>query len=343
MPPIGGAGTRTISGPTSDHFDGLRFFLPDQATDKSLPDVLRWQAKRQREPWPKSAPSPYPADHPPERVAGLRVVLIGHASYLVQVAGRNILIDPVFARRASPVRFAGPRRVNPPGIALADLPPIDAVLITHNHYDHLDGPSLARIWQAAPAADRRARWATTRSCAATTTRCTSRPATGASRSISATGSQVHLDAGEPLVGPGRQRPAHGAVVRLRDHLAPRRALPCRRYRLRRWRRCSATSAARFGRSAPRDPADRRLRAALVHAGAARKSRPRPWTPSRCSGAEPGARPPLGHLPAHRRGHRATRRGPDGGLGAARPAARAVPGAPARSGLGGLSAAAAARA
>ncbi|QEE42163.1 MULTISPECIES: MBL fold metallo-hydrolase [unclassified Methylobacterium] len=135
-------------GPESDHFDGLRFFLPDQATDKSLPDVLRWQAKRQREPWPKSYPSPFPADRPPERSGSLRVVLIGHASYLVQVAGRNILIDPVFARRASPVRFAGPKRVNPPGIAFADLPPIDAVLITHNHYDHLDGPNLARIWQA---------------------------------------------------------------------------------------------------------------------------------------------------------------------------------------------------
>ncbi|MCJ2122950.1 MBL fold metallo-hydrolase [Methylobacterium sp. J-077] len=135
-------------GPKSGHFDGLRFFLPDQATDTSLPDVLRWQAKRQREPWPKSYPSPFPADRPPERSGSLRVVLIGHASYLVQVAGRNILIDPVFAKRASPVRFAGPKRVNPPGIAFGDLPPIDAVLITHNHYDHLDGPSLARIWQA---------------------------------------------------------------------------------------------------------------------------------------------------------------------------------------------------
>ncbi|MDP4001983.1 MBL fold metallo-hydrolase [Methylobacterium sp. NEAU K] len=135
-------------GPKSDHFDGLRFHLPDQAADKSLPDVLRWQAKRQREPWPKTFPSPYPADRPPERIGSMRVVLIGHASYLVQVAGRNILIDPVFAKRASPVRFAGPKRVNPPGIAFGDLPPIDVVLITHNHYDHLDGPSLARIWQA---------------------------------------------------------------------------------------------------------------------------------------------------------------------------------------------------
>ncbi|MFD0938183.1 MBL fold metallo-hydrolase, partial [Methylobacterium trifolii] len=135
-------------GPVSDHFDGVRFHGPEQGADKDLSDVLRWQVSRKGEAWPRQFPSPYPADRPPERVAGLRIVLIGHASYLVQVAGRNILIDPVLSKRASPVGFAGPRRVNPPGIALSDLPPIDAVLVTHNHYDHLDGPSLARIWQA---------------------------------------------------------------------------------------------------------------------------------------------------------------------------------------------------
>ncbi|GJD95267.1 MBL fold metallo-hydrolase [Methylobacterium iners] len=134
------------SGPKSDHFDGIRFHSPDQATDKDLTDVIRWQLSRSGEPWPKRFPSPF-SDKPPERVDGLRVALIGHASYLVQVAGRNILIDPVFAKRASPVAFAGPRRVNPPGIAFDDLPPIDAVLITHNHYDHLDGPAMALLWQ----------------------------------------------------------------------------------------------------------------------------------------------------------------------------------------------------
>ncbi|MGK3945402.1 hypothetical protein ABK046_44555, partial [Streptomyces caeruleatus] len=73
------------SGPKSDHFDGVRFFLPGVETDRGLGDVLRWQAKRQRTAWPKLFPSPFPADKPPERVSGLRVVLIGHASYLVQV------------------------------------------------------------------------------------------------------------------------------------------------------------------------------------------------------------------------------------------------------------------
>ena len=65
----------------------------------------------------------------------------------MQVAGLNLLTDPVFGERASPLSFAGPRRVNPPGIAFGDLPPIDAVLITHNHYDHLDVETVARLWR----------------------------------------------------------------------------------------------------------------------------------------------------------------------------------------------------
>lgn len=134
-------------GPQSAHFDGLRFHAPNQPPDKSLSDLARWRRTGKPEAWPASFPSPFPADRPPERFEGLRVVLIGHASYLFQVAGRNILVDPVYAKRASPVRFAGPKRVNAPGIAYADLPPIDAVLITHNHYDHLDGPTIARLWQ----------------------------------------------------------------------------------------------------------------------------------------------------------------------------------------------------
>ena len=133
-------------GPVSDHFDGVRFFSPGQPQDKGVGEVARWQLGGGREAWPARVPSPFPPDAPPERVEGLRVVHIGHASLLIQVAGRNILVDPVYARRASPVSFTGPKRVNPPGIAFSALPPIDAVLITHNHYDHLDGPILARLW-----------------------------------------------------------------------------------------------------------------------------------------------------------------------------------------------------
>ena len=73
------------------------------------------------------------------------VTWIGHASTLVQVGGANVLTDPIFSERASPLSFAGPKRALAPGIALADLPHIDAVLVSHNHYDHLDAPSVKAL------------------------------------------------------------------------------------------------------------------------------------------------------------------------------------------------------
>jgi N-acyl-phosphatidylethanolamine-hydrolysing phospholipase D len=66
------------------------------------------------------------------------VTWVGHATALVQASGLNVLTDPVFSDRASPVQFAGPKRAQPPGLALAQLPRIDVVVISHNHYDHLD-------------------------------------------------------------------------------------------------------------------------------------------------------------------------------------------------------------
>jgi len=139
------------SGPPSKHFDGTRFFIPDHPTDKTLGELWRWtwNAKWRggRAEWPASFPSPFAGCVPPPHSTGLRVTLIGHASFLIQVAGRNILVDPVYADRASPVRWAGPQRVNPPGIAFADLPLIDTVLLTHNHYDHLDFSTLRRLWR----------------------------------------------------------------------------------------------------------------------------------------------------------------------------------------------------
>jgi L-ascorbate metabolism protein UlaG (beta-lactamase superfamily) len=141
------ARNRYYDGPPSDHFDGVRFFNPGGPEDKGLAEFLRWQLGGGREDWPEHYPSPF-RDKPPARVNGLRIVLVGHASLLIQVAGLNILIDPHWSERASPFSFLGPKRVNPPGIAFEDLPPIDAVLVTHNHYDHLDLPTLARLWRA---------------------------------------------------------------------------------------------------------------------------------------------------------------------------------------------------
>ena len=142
--------SRYYSGPVSDHFDGEQFFDPCGAPPRSRRDLLRWFFDRRwrgtQSKWPAWAPSPY-ADHPPARVEGaaLRISYVGHASWLVQTAGVNMLLDPVWSKRASPFRAVGPRRVNDPGIAFADLPPIDVVLVSHGHYDHLDLATLSRL------------------------------------------------------------------------------------------------------------------------------------------------------------------------------------------------------
>jgi hypothetical protein len=97
--------TKTYSGPPSDHFDGQQFFDPDGVPPKSLGEVLRWQfGDRQRQAWPDWAPSPY-TDTPPECVDGdkMRLSFVGHVSWLIQTAGLNILVDPVWSTRASPV------------------------------------------------------------------------------------------------------------------------------------------------------------------------------------------------------------------------------------------------
>ncbi|WP_137390647.1 MBL fold metallo-hydrolase [Rhodoligotrophos defluvii] len=132
------------AGPRSAEFDGLRFRAPVQGRDKSLAETYQLLFRTERAAWPVHFPSPF-RDRPPERVDDLRVTLIGHASFLIQIAGRNILVDPVWSERASPFRRWGPKRVNPPGIAWEDLPPIDLVLITHNHYDHLDRHTLVAL------------------------------------------------------------------------------------------------------------------------------------------------------------------------------------------------------
>jgi N-acyl-phosphatidylethanolamine-hydrolysing phospholipase D len=82
---------------------------------------------------------------PAAGVSELRVTWIGHMTFLVQLPGLNILTDPVFSHRASPFRWAGPRRFHPPALTVDALPPVDVVLISHDHYDHLDASSVRRL------------------------------------------------------------------------------------------------------------------------------------------------------------------------------------------------------
>ena len=143
------ATARYYDGPRSDHFDGTRFFDPHGSPPKSLATLLRWYSARQKAEWPAWAPSPY-SDRPPARVEGpdWRISYVGHATMLLQTAGLNILIDPVWSNRVSPLSFVGPTRVNDPGIAFDALPPIDVALVSHCHYDHLDVGTLARLHAA---------------------------------------------------------------------------------------------------------------------------------------------------------------------------------------------------
>lgn len=133
-------------GEKSDHFDGVRFHSPAEPPAKSVVELTWMLLGKTRNRWPTFRGS-HAQDKPPERVENLRVSSAGHSSILVQLSGLNLLFDPVWSERVSPFTFAGPRRVHAPGIAFEELPPIDAVLITHNHYDHLDGPTIARLWR----------------------------------------------------------------------------------------------------------------------------------------------------------------------------------------------------
>ena len=126
-------------------------WLTQEEQRHSLTAVLRWMWRRRTQP---SAPNPPPGHFAvvPNDVARprgapgeLRITWIGHSSFLVQAGGLNVLLDPVFSLRASPFQRLGPARFVAPGIALEDLPPIDAVLLSHDHYDHLDEPAVRAL------------------------------------------------------------------------------------------------------------------------------------------------------------------------------------------------------
>ncbi len=131
-------------GPISDHFDGTRFRNLSGASAKGMWEAMQWMARRQQGPWTYREVSggfvPYR-----EVSTGVTITFVNHSTFLIQVDGLNILTDPVWSERVSPVTFAGPKRMRPPGIAFDSLPAIDIVLLSHNHYDHLDLPTLLRL------------------------------------------------------------------------------------------------------------------------------------------------------------------------------------------------------
>jgi L-ascorbate metabolism protein UlaG (beta-lactamase superfamily) len=152
----GSIGCARVSAPSyhgepSDHFDGKRFHNYVAFRDQQIEDALRSTAREifhRRGAWPKW--DEVVTDVPPRRVGAgaLRVTFVNHATVLIQMDSLNILTDPVWSERISPVTWYGPKRHRPPGIRFEDLPPIDVVLISHNHYDHMDVPTLHRLVDA---------------------------------------------------------------------------------------------------------------------------------------------------------------------------------------------------
>lgn len=137
--------TARYAGPVSDHFDGERFHNAE-SFDKNFGDLIRYYWERSPGEWTRdltTQPGPRPLATVGE--GALRATVVNHATVLLQFDGLNVLTDPIWSARASPVSWAGPRRYVPPGLAFEDLPKIDAVLVSHNHYDHLDLPTLARL------------------------------------------------------------------------------------------------------------------------------------------------------------------------------------------------------
>jgi L-ascorbate metabolism protein UlaG (beta-lactamase superfamily) len=142
--------------PASDHFDGRLYFnpgapqpslSPGQAQTRSRAGwIWRWIFGSEWPEWPKVkefTPGTPPITRVPK--GKLSITPVGHATFLIQIDGLNILTDPIWSERCSPVSWVGPKRYTEAGIRFEDLPPIDVVLVSHNHYDHLDQPTLKRL------------------------------------------------------------------------------------------------------------------------------------------------------------------------------------------------------
>ena len=133
-------------GPPSDHFDGSRFF--NKEPDNTFFDHIKWLWEMDTVEWPEwidDPPQPPPIAHVKENE--LRITFINHATVLIQMDGVNILTDPIWSEHVGLLSWVGPKRVRVPGVRIEDLPNIDIILLSHDHYDHLDLPTLKELFE----------------------------------------------------------------------------------------------------------------------------------------------------------------------------------------------------
>jgi L-ascorbate metabolism protein UlaG (beta-lactamase superfamily) len=132
----------------SDHFNGKTFYNSATIQPKGFSSILKWLWTRQPGEWKNSIEAQIATKPAPKVQQGIRITFVNHATFLLQVDGLNILTDPIWSDRASPFSWIGPKRHRMPGIAFEDLPKIDVILVSHNHYDHLDLPTLMKLYVA---------------------------------------------------------------------------------------------------------------------------------------------------------------------------------------------------
>jgi len=136
----------TYQGPVSKHFDGEQFHNLLPTEEHGFGDMLSWMWNREPGEWHEVGDAEF-GPRPPAHANSLRATFVNHATVLIQTHELNILTDPIWSERASPVSWAGPRRMRPPGIRFEDLPRIDVVIVSHCHYDHMDLPTLKRLYE----------------------------------------------------------------------------------------------------------------------------------------------------------------------------------------------------
>ena len=133
----------------SNHFDGSKFINPNDDDTHHYGEVLKWWfSGNDKGPWKKLTLEDVPQSTPITSSLNhdeCHITFVNHCTFLIQLDGLNILTDPIWSDRASPYSWIGPKRMRPPGIAFEELPKIDAVLISHNHYDHLDITTVKRL------------------------------------------------------------------------------------------------------------------------------------------------------------------------------------------------------